>query len=999
MKKINSTALLILSSIIFGANSLSAEILCKNRSSGAIISRPKSCKRNESAVQTIGLAVKSTKATANNTTGIDLSVTRLNGTGGTLNNTGMNLSVIGDTGGDSTNVGLFVNTAGADTNYSALFSGGNVGINVSDPDEALELAGRFHLGQSSSPSNVSDKLYNLGGTLYWSGQAVAVGSIPSGTISQVIAGSGLSGGGSSGSVTLSVNTGTSADNIVKLNSSAELPIVSGVNLTNLSASNIGSGTLSDSRLSSNVSKLGSAVGLTAEVEGILPIANGGTGAATLSNLMTLGTHTTGSYVESVATGTGLTGGAAGSESAALTLSLDQTVSPTWSGSHSFTGNTNFGTSSSSVEKLHLNGRLHMEQSSAPTVTTDKLYNVSGDLFFNGKNLSTNAAGGDITSVVAGNGITSGSGGTTGDVTIAVDTGTTANKIVQLDGSAQLPTVSGINLTNLNASNLSSGTISSGLLPSTVSLLGTAVSLASEVEGTLPIANGGIGATSLNNLITLSTHTTGNYVTSISAGTGITVAGTASEGGTPSISFDPTVAFTWTGAHTYSGVTTDITTASNENFVIKPNGIGKVGIGTNTPTAMLDSTMTSTATSGATEVGAAVNLTDTGAITTGTDLTIGSDINVTRTGASGTASLSTTGLDVSVTADTGGTSTATGLNVSVSGADTNYAALFSGGKVGIGISNPSSQFETYASYAPAVASSQIANQFNVANSGALSSGTDVTKGMYLSVARTNATGTASPTTTGLDIVVTDDAGGTSQTTGLSVAVSGGDKNVAATFSGGSVSVGGSSVITDTDIPSGSLVVDSGALCVDNGGDDCGTTTRTRGTIYAVNTTVTGVDLAEEFPIEKDDVVEAGDIVIANTKVAAKCVAFGLDNSGTKICTEEKNGFVPFVTKTSGIDSENKKILGVISTKPGFKLGGFGQDELIFYRTVPLTLAGRVPVKVTLENGAIEVGDRIAPSTKAGFGRKANDGEVSIGIALEPFSDEISIDTDKVLVLVK
>jgi len=55
-------------------------------------------------------------------------------------------------------------------------------------------------------------------------------------------------------------------------------------------------------------------------------------------------------------------------------------------------------------------------------------------------------------------------------------------------------------------------------------------------GTVPIAKGGTGATSLVDLITLGTHTTGNYVASINGGAGIT-AGGAAEGGTPSVSVD------------------------------------------------------------------------------------------------------------------------------------------------------------------------------------------------------------------------------------------------------------------------------------------------------------------------------------------------------------------------------------------------------------------------------------------------------------------------------
>ena len=57
-----------------------------------------------------------------------------------------------------------------------------------------------------------------------------------------------------------------------------------------------------------------------------------------------------------------------------------------------------------------------------------------------------------------------------------------------------------------------------------------------LNGPVSISKGGTGATTLNNLITLGSHTTGNYVQSISGGNGI-VAGAASEGGTPTVAID------------------------------------------------------------------------------------------------------------------------------------------------------------------------------------------------------------------------------------------------------------------------------------------------------------------------------------------------------------------------------------------------------------------------------------------------------------------------------
>ena len=45
--------------------------------------------------------------------------------------------------------------------------GGNVGIGIVNPDEALEITGRFHMGQGVAPGTTTDKLYNVGGNLYW----------------------------------------------------------------------------------------------------------------------------------------------------------------------------------------------------------------------------------------------------------------------------------------------------------------------------------------------------------------------------------------------------------------------------------------------------------------------------------------------------------------------------------------------------------------------------------------------------------------------------------------------------------------------------------------------------------------------------------------------------------------------------------------------------------------------------------------------------------------
>ncbi len=87
---------------------------------------------------------------------------------------------------------------------------------------------------------------------------------------------------------------------------------------------------------------------------------------------------------------------------------------------------------------------------------------------NGMEWATVSAGGgsgDIEGVTAGTGLSG--GGTSGTVTVNADVGTTANKLVQLDGNARLPTVDGRNLTNINANQLYDGTIPDGRFPATL----------------------------------------------------------------------------------------------------------------------------------------------------------------------------------------------------------------------------------------------------------------------------------------------------------------------------------------------------------------------------------------------------------------------------------------------------------------------------------------------------------------------------------------------------
>ncbi len=54
---------------------------------------------------------------------------------------------------------------------------GNVGIGVSNPAEKIDINGRIKLAQTTVPTTVTDKLYNVGGVLYWNGLPVGSGAV------------------------------------------------------------------------------------------------------------------------------------------------------------------------------------------------------------------------------------------------------------------------------------------------------------------------------------------------------------------------------------------------------------------------------------------------------------------------------------------------------------------------------------------------------------------------------------------------------------------------------------------------------------------------------------------------------------------------------------------------------------------------------------------------------------------------------------------------------
>jgi hypothetical protein len=133
-----------------------------------------------------------------------------------------------------------------------------------------------------------------------------------------------------------------------------------------------------------------------------------------------------------------------------------------------------------------------------------------------------------------------------------------------------------------------------------------------------------------------------------------------------------------------------------------------------------------------------------------------------------------------------------------------------------------------------------------------------------------------------------------------------------------------------------------------------------------------DLAERVDIAPDDTVEAGDVVMV-----------------------DKNA--PDTYRRSDLPYE-QSVAGVISTNPTIVVGNGKTDY-----TAVLAMVGRVPVKVSSENGTVHKGDLLVSASRPGFAMKydpakdKNNKVVGIvGLALETLN---SSSTGKILALIR
>jgi hypothetical protein len=167
-------------------------------------------------------------------------------------------------------------------------------------------------------------------------------------------------------------------------------------------------------------------------------------------------------------------------------------------------------------------------------------------------------------------------------------------------------------------------------------------------------------------------------------------------------------------------------------------------------------------------------------------------------------------------------------------------------------------------------------------------------------------------------------------------------------------------------SGSVVVDlpasgtSFALC------HSGTASATNSVQIVDCAGSVSADYAEQFPV--DEGVEFGDVVVTGVEL---------------IETTDGNRITKLVKSASPYQMN---IIGVVSNNySDFTSAGYnvGQED----NPMPVALNGRVPVKVTDENGLVQPGDKLTASSLAGYAMRATGPGMIIGTALEPFDGTV------------
>ncbi|HCO99514.1 MAG TPA: hypothetical protein DIT56_02800, partial [Candidatus Moranbacteria bacterium] len=122
---------------------------------------------------------------------------------------------------------------------------------------------------------------------------------------------------------------------------------------------------------------------------------------------------------------------------------------------------------------------------------------------------------------------------------------------------------------------------------------------------------------------------------------------------------------------------------------------------------------------------------------------------------------------------------------------------------------------------------------------------------------------------------------------------------------------------------------------------------------------GADYAEYF-YTKDTDLESGEVVCVDVENA----------NSVERCTR----------------SGDNNVMGIVSSNPSIVGNGNGTERDNDPNYKIIGMLGQVPGKISTENGAIQIGDNLTAAESAGYLRKANAGESTVGVAIQSFAGE-------------
>jgi hypothetical protein len=93
-----------------------------------------------------------------------------------------------------------------------------------------------------------------------------------------------------------------------------------------------------------------------------------------------------------------------------------------------------------------------------------------------------------------------------------------------------------------------------------------------------------------------------------------------------------------------------------------------------------------------------------------------------------------------------------------------------------------------------------------------------------------------------------------------------------------------------------------------------------------------------------------------------------------------------------------VAGIYSTKPGFVGRLVPADPKTKEKEVPMAMVGRVPTKVSAENGPIKVGDLLVASSRMGYAMKGTDRSQMLGAVVGKALGSLDSGTGVIEVLV-